>query len=752
MRRDEDIARAIRQKDVNSIVRLMLEGDPPSVRSGFRTETELWDYKADCPMLGRKWENAWADFAKEVLGFHNQRGGVLIFGIRDDDFSFCGTSTRLDSKLVNDQLRKFLGDRIWVDFHRECIQPDQSYVGLALIPPRGPAFEKFRKDAPAIDGKHLFKAGDSALREEDSTRIITKNQLPKFVHKLAVPTIGKVYEINEPCYRVLAPEYEIFVERSEPCKAIELALSNPRVSVASITGIGGVGKTALATWATLQAYNNAKFEFIVSMTAKDRELTTAGIQALYPALTSFESLLDNILEVLGFPEAKAESVATKELLVRGLIENSGGLLYIDNLETVDDPRIIEFLDMLPVGVRALTTSRRTSVRVSVQPVELGPLTKEEIVQFIQSLRTQVGFAYVEDLLQHDQAKIGDACDGVPIAIRWVLARCQKAAEALGIAESITALNKHGEELLEFCFRRVFDAMANDEKAVLQVLSLFQGPVPSEVLLVGAGIPNYRLQDRIEDLRRDALVQRLFDEERNDYCYSLLPITRAFVYSEVSKDSELEAKTRRKLSNFFDAVDIRDPDERLIIREVRQGKTGVELPLIDLALAAERRGDIDTAETLYQQALRRNPKSWKAARQFAEFHRHKLQNTSEALRLYAQAAANAPTRGHNRSLIYREWGILLRASGDPEAAEQAIEKLEIALEESPHDAVAIVALAQVLDRKGAYHSVIELVEPLRHHQSASTREFALPLLLRAYERTGDVLEAAKLRPIVERPGS
>jgi hypothetical protein len=47
--------------------------------------------------------------------------------------------------------------------------------------------------------------------------------------------------------------------------------------------------------------------------------------------------------------------------VRSLIEKSNGLLFVDNLETVDDARIIQFLDSLPVGVRAITTSRRTSV-------------------------------------------------------------------------------------------------------------------------------------------------------------------------------------------------------------------------------------------------------------------------------------------------------------------------------------------------------------------------------------------------------
>jgi hypothetical protein len=145
--------------------------------------------------------------------------------------------------------------------------------------------------------------------------------------------------------------------------------------VAAVIGIGGAGKTALATWAVSRAYDRGDFEFITSITAKDRELTPRGIRALEPSLTSFETLLDSVLETLGFAEIKAKDIDSKESEVHSLIENSQGLIYVDNLETVSDARIIEFLDTLPVGVRAIITSRRAKVRVSVHPVDLEPLTE-----------------------------------------------------------------------------------------------------------------------------------------------------------------------------------------------------------------------------------------------------------------------------------------------------------------------------------------------------------------------------------------
>jgi len=167
----DDLKRAIRQRDANLIRCLVFEGNPPVVRAGFRIETECFDYKRDCPRPGIERASEWAELAKDVLAFHNQFGGVIFFGVTDA-YEFSGASARLDSKLVNDALRKYLGDRIWVDYHRESIQSDQRYLGILVVAPRGPTLVRFLSDAPLVNGKRAFAAGDSAVRENDSSRIL----------------------------------------------------------------------------------------------------------------------------------------------------------------------------------------------------------------------------------------------------------------------------------------------------------------------------------------------------------------------------------------------------------------------------------------------------------------------------------------------------------------------------------------------------------------------------------------------------
>jgi hypothetical protein len=741
----EDIARAIRQRNLGVAVRLMMSGRPPAPRIGYSYETDLWDYKRDCPRPGKTLEvdNAWASIASDILAFHNNRGGILFFGI-DNRFTFVGATYPLDSKMFNDKLRRYLPDDIFVEYSREYIQDDQRYLGVALIPPRGPMPACFRSNAPELSGKRLFEKNGTAIREGDTTRILDPKEAATWIRSLHIPTVGNTFAVDESGFRVLAPDYEEFIKRDELTQSIEKSLHDPRVSTTSLIGVGGMGKTALATWATLRAYERTEFDFIVSMTAKDRELTSIGIVGIRPGLTSYERLLDNILETLEFPDLKDLETHEKSKQVRLLLESGHGLLYVDNLETVDDARIIEFLDNLPVGTRALITSRRSRVRVSVRPIEVPQMGSTEVQAFIRMLAKQPNFRHIAGISPAEATRVGRAWNGIPLAIRWSLARSSSPAEAVAGAEAASLAGKHGDELLEFSFRRVFDHLQPIEQEVLQVLSVLQSSIPVEALIASTSRGSSEVIDALDELTSDALVVREFDQDRNDYSYTLLPITRAFVQYDMHRNMTHVREITRKLTSWFEAVDVSDADERLIVRQLRQGNSADDRTLIDLATSAERGGKLDTAEKLYGQALARVPRSWRAARAMAEFLRHHKNDRPGALRLYRQAMANAPIRGADRALMFREYGILLKDSGEPDATQKAAEALRQALDETPNDRVAIGALAQVLDRMGASREIISLLEPHREIGSRKFRKKTDPILLHAYERTSELLKAAQLR--------
>src|SRR5262249_6791790 len=153
------------------------------------------------------------------------------------------------------------------------------------------------------------------------------------------------------------------------------------------------------------------------------------------------------------------------------------------------------------------------------------------------------FSYVTHLNATERLRIGDSCDRIPLAIRWILSRSHSAAEAVANAEGLTTVPRKGEILLEFSFRRVFEGMSDSEKGVLQILSLFQKPLPTEALIVGSGLPQKLLEDALESLSQDALIQREFDPNSNDYVFVLKPIPRFFVLAELDKQQKTAENIR-----------------------------------------------------------------------------------------------------------------------------------------------------------------------------------------------------------------
>jgi Putative DNA-binding domain len=200
------LANHIANRDPGSILELMFQQDPVRVRRGFFTEDELWDYKQDIPSPSKGNEGQWAGIAADVLAFHNHKGGVLIFGIRNSDFRFTGATSGIDTKLFNDKIRRYVEDRFLVSFSREAIQFDQRYLGLAVIPPRRSSVVLSAAASPPVNGRTILREGDLCMRIGDETRIrrgmeaftlttsssLTEATLDPHRMKLATPATAKI--------------------------------------------------------------------------------------------------------------------------------------------------------------------------------------------------------------------------------------------------------------------------------------------------------------------------------------------------------------------------------------------------------------------------------------------------------------------------------------------------------------------------------------------------------------------------------
>ena len=177
--------------------------------------------------------------------------------------------------------------------------------------------------------------------------------------------------------------------------------------------------------------------------------------------------------------------------------------------------------------------------------------------------------------------------------------------------------------------------------------------------------------------------------------------------------------------------------------IRQGKRDVDTILVDVAKEIRSEGKLNEAEKLLTQAVQRNSGSWRAARELGDFYKHEKKITP-ALQYYERAAHLSPKKGKDRALIYREYGILLRDAGTPDALTKATEALETALIETPNDPVCTFVLGQVLCRRGMFTKAVPFLEKLSVSDDLKSRMNVYPLLKKCYDKSGDMLAISKLK--------
>lgn len=739
------LLQAIRGRDVTSILDVMFESSKPVLRPGFHYESDIWDFKASAPGHGRSNEPAWAQIAADVLAFHNKEGGLLLFGIADSTYSFCGTPTDLDSKKFNDKLRRYVGDAFWVAYSKEYLQRNGLHLGIAVIPKRNFRVQLTLASAATFNpgDKRYFEAGDLCFREGDQTKILSGEKAANFLMQHNLPSADYKYAVDRPGFRILRPDYRQFVFRDGVCQLVFKALEDRKTFITSVLGFGGLGKTALATWATLEAYEAGKFDYIVSLSAKDRELMVGGIQRVEATLSSFDSLLDTILEVMGFSDERKAATERKAEIVTQVVAGERVLLYVDNLETVDDDRIFAFLEDLPVGVRVLATSRRTKLRRGVYPIDVGAMTEREARQFLEYCCQSKPPEFIEQISATEGELILKACGYAPLLIEWFVANAKAPDIAVQRANEMCASGKVGEELIEFCFRRLHGELAPEARRALRVISLLLTPMPIEAIAAGAELTLAQANDACQDLIDAALVHTDYSEKLNDTVYYMLPLTQRFSYQVLREEAGAEQGIRMALSRWYEATDVKDVKERQITSEIRKGAREPETILVEYAESMRFDGHYGEAERFYSQALQRNPKSWKALRGLGEVHR-KEGRLALALKYYEHAALYAPKKGADRALIYREWGMMLRDAGTPDCLRDAAVKFEVALKETPNDFMARHALGNMYVRMHVHDKAATILEPLLQSGSPETLQKTVPLLRECYERTGQMLKLAELK--------
>lgn len=231
--------------------------------------------------------------------------------------------------------------------------------------------------------------------------------------------------------------------------------------VVSLVGDGGVGKTALAlkvAYDILDAPDNP-FDAIVWTTAKTSMLTVGEIRRIEGAVADSLGLLGAAARELGAPLDSDPLLEVREYLSHFKI-----LLILDNLETVLDDRLREFLSELPMGSKVLITSRvgfGTLESIKVDSLEHGEavallrsLGRLRNVNAIQAADTAAVDSFVEKMGAH------------PLYIKWFVSAVQSGQRPEDVLAS--------DLILDYCMSNVYNFLQDNARLVLRSLQALPG--------------------------------------------------------------------------------------------------------------------------------------------------------------------------------------------------------------------------------------------------------------------------------------
>lgn len=519
-------------------------------------------------------------------------------------------------------------------------------------------------------------------------------------------------------------EYEGgFVGRTDDEEKIVKILKSNMHRVITIAGAGGVGKSAL----TLKIVNDIirdniiDYDFVVWVSAKENKLSYLGIEDLEPTLKNYDELLDTILNVVGFDaDSYGEDIDKKEHDINDLFDACNRvLLVIDNLETITDERIINFiLDSHP-NVNFIITSRRGLGQVE-RRYDLKELREKDAIHLFRIICKEKG---LKELQCADESLIRNYVKKVycyPLAIKWVLGQAAHGKDILSVVDGI---NERSSDISKFCFEQVFSELSMESKCILYALCLDNEAVPKGVLKYISNLDDIIFEDCIQDL---LIVSLLLPEQRvnkqngeiNSY-YSLLPLTRGYVKVELDKNKDIKTQLQDRMVTV-----------ETMLEEAERAKVQYRFSLSNFGATTEEEKIASMlAQTAYQKYQAGNyldavdtfKKAVDIAPRFASIYRNwAIIESMESHWAEADVLMEKASRlNKDDTQIWLVWGNIKRKS---DKIKEAYTYYDKAYKLSPKDNVVLNSYAQAISRLGEfqradklYREALELVEGIPHNK-------------------------------------
>lgn len=331
------------------------------------------------------------------------------------------------------------------------------------------------------------------------------------------------------------PLYKKFIGRIESQEEI-LQVLQGKGRILAVTGLGGIGKTALARAIADLAQQQGMFEHIVWMTAKTDLFNLSQIQLDQDTswrFGMFEDVLNQIGRQCGRGEIFRLPPEEKRKAVAALLRQKRILVVLDNLDTVtESEQLVQDLSQILGQSNLMLTSRYEVKQWQVHPYKVVGLPKDDSAVFLRAEwedRRQPQSA----LSDADLEKIWQKTGGAPLAMKLVIPQIARTTldHVLDMLER-ASLQEDDYAFYKFIYWRAWELLDENSRFVLVYLSVFP-PVtggPGDILEKMSKLPQEQLWQAVDQLVSLSLVDKTYQFEKT--IFSLHHLTYYFVKSDI----------------------------------------------------------------------------------------------------------------------------------------------------------------------------------------------------------------------------
>jgi len=458
-----------------------------------------------------------------------------------------------------------------------------------------------------------------------------------------------------------------FIGRSEVVTQVLNFCKKGAYPVITIVGEGGLGKTALALKVAYDLLDdpNNPFEAIVWASAKTRQLTASTVKDIDNAIRDSLSMFSSISTELTGANANEPIEEIMNYLTEFKI-----LLILDNLETVIDARVNNFMANIPSGTKVLITSR-IGLGAYETPVKLDPLEIKDSIQLIRTLARVRGVSSLSKIPNNQLAKYCQKMKNNPAYVKWFVSGVQAGQRPEDVLD-------HPETFLEFCMSNVYKYLTGTSKMVLKSMQAVPGRhSQAELGFLCSNLESIELQRALQQLITTNMVIMSSVERGSSYetTYDISELARSYLELSYPLDTyEVLTFTKRKrqlvsAGESFESNRQRNPySVKTIVTRSRRDFV-VAKNLYETIKQILSKKDLEIAKRGLEETRRLAPDYYEVHR--VEAHLHSLLGNYPAARSSYETAIELEP---NSAPLHYWYGIfLMRSLNDTEAALAQFEK-------------------------------------------------------------------------------